>query len=139
LIFDSPGNLYGTTYTGGAAGYGGTVFKLTPGDNDHWSHTILHSFNNRDGSFVYAGVVFDTAGNLWSTTFGYGSDLGSVYKLTPGDNGTWTITVLRTFRDIQVNGGIAFDSAGNVYSTSYAAGNTSGCEGDGCGAVFEVI
>ena len=29
LIFDTSGNLYGTTYNGGAFG-GGTVFEITP-------------------------------------------------------------------------------------------------------------
>ena len=137
LIFDSGGNLYGTTYQGGTAGFAGTVFELTPGGTGNWTETVLHSFNNSDGSFVYAGVVFDSLGNLWGTTSGYGSDLGSIYKLTPNGGGTWAITVLHTFTDIQVNGGVAFDAAGNAYSTSYGGGNLSGCD-EGCGMVFQV-
>jgi len=137
LIFDSAGNLYGTTYQGGTAGFAGTVFELTPGGTGNWTETVLHSFNNSDGSFVYAGVVFDSLGNLWGTTSGYGSDLGSIYKLTPDGGGTWAITVLHTFQDIQVNGGVAFDAAGNAYSTSYGGGNLGGCD-EGCGMVFQV-
>jgi uncharacterized repeat protein (TIGR03803 family) len=138
LVFDSAGSLYGTTYQGGTAGFAGTVFKLTPDGNGKWTETLLHSFNNSDGSFVYAGVVFDSAGNLWGATSGYGPDVGSIYKLAPNGDGTWSITVLHTFNDIQVNGGVAFDAAGNAYSTSYEGGDLSGCGGTGCGMVFQV-
>jgi uncharacterized repeat protein (TIGR03803 family) len=136
LIFDKAGSLYGTTWSGGAHA-AGSVFKLTPGQNGKWTKTTLHSFNGKDGSFVYAGVVFDAAGSLWGTTAGYGSDLGSVYKLSPGSSGQWTITVLRTFTDIQVNGGVVFDATGNVYSTTLQGGSGSTCN-EGCGQVFEL-
>jgi uncharacterized repeat protein (TIGR03803 family) len=135
LTFDKAGNLYGSMWTGGAYAAGG-VFKLTPGQNGAWTETTLHSFNGKDGSFVYAGVVFDSAGNLWGTTAGYGSDLGSVYELIPHANGQWTITVLRTFLDVQVNGGAVLDKSGNIYSTTLQGGNSSCSEG--CGVVFEV-
>ncbi len=138
LVFDPAGNLYGTTWVGGVSG-AGAVFKLTPGQAGTWSETVLHSFNNKDGSFVYAGVVFDTSGDLWGTTSGYGSDLGSVYKLVPNQDGTWATTVLHTFLDRAVNGGVALDGAGNAYSTSSQGGNLSGCGGAGCGTVFEVV
>ena len=64
LVFDAKGNLYGTTVYGGAYGEG-TVFKVTPWGKE----TVLYSFcslsNCRDGAQPYAGVVFDTAGNLY--------------------------------------------------------------------------
>ena len=36
LIFDAAGNLYGTTYSGGAHGHG-TVFELTPNGDGSWT------------------------------------------------------------------------------------------------------
>lgn len=137
LTFDKAGNLYGTTWSGGAH-FVGSVFKLTPATNGKWAETVLHSFNGKDGSFAYAGVIFDTAGNLWGTTAGYGSDLGSIYELTPGSSGQWSFNLVRTFHDTQVNGGVIFDKAGNVYSTSLAGG-TSGVCNNGCGLAFEVM
>jgi uncharacterized repeat protein (TIGR03803 family) len=79
LVRNSVGNLYGTTYNGGAYGYG-TIFKL---DINGWE-TVLHNFSYADGGFPYAGLVRDAAGNLYGTTFqGGSSGAGTVFKLTP--------------------------------------------------------
>jgi len=99
LVFDSSGNLYGTTVNGGAYhtcsdGSGcGTVFRLTPLGNGKWTEKILHSFNDngRDGYWPSASVIFDPAGNLYSTTGRGGSSgsgcggygCGTVFEITP--------------------------------------------------------
>jgi uncharacterized repeat protein (TIGR03803 family) len=76
LIMDSAGNLYGTTESGGANGlYNGTVFKISRAGTE----TILHSFgaNATDGVAPYAGLIMDSAGNLYGTTeFGGASEIG---------------------------------------------------------------
>jgi len=65
LIADSLGNLYGTTQSGGAYGYG-TVFKL----DKTGIETVLYSFTGgKDGSEPWGGLVRDAAGNLYGTTF----------------------------------------------------------------------
>ena len=97
LIFDTAGNLYGTTEEGGAYRCG-TVFKLTPNTNGRWTETVLHSFKGSDGRSPYASLIFDTAGNLYGTTYKGGAHgLGTVFKITPGANGTWAETVLHSF------------------------------------------
>ena len=63
LIKDEAGNLYGTTYSGGAWGMG-VIFKLAPG-----VETVLHTFTGiADGGGPAAGLIQDTAGNLYGTT-----------------------------------------------------------------------
>src|SRR5262249_19526119 len=79
LIRDAEGNLYSTTNTGGAYGYG-TVFKLDP----NGAETVLHSFSTSDGGNPVAGVIRDEAGNLYGTTY----QGGLVYKLDPSGNET---------------------------------------------------
>ena len=60
---DGAGNLYGTTYSDGAYGYG-NVFELTP-HNGSWFYTDLHDFTGgSDGGNPNSNVVFDTSGNL---------------------------------------------------------------------------
>jgi uncharacterized repeat protein (TIGR03803 family) len=91
LVRDSSGNLYGTTYFGGAnhncdVDGCGAVFKLdTKGDE-----TVLHSFTGgADGEFPYAGLTMDSHGNLYGTTQGGGAicytsfTCGVVFKITP--------------------------------------------------------
>ena len=83
LIRDAAGKLYGTTTGGGAYG-GGTVFTLDHSNNV--SHlTVLYSFcsepNCVDGSGP-GGLLRDTAGNLYGTTYGGGANNnGTVFKL----------------------------------------------------------
>src|SRR5208282_5148314 len=64
LIFDSAGNLYGTTSGGGAYGYG-TAFELTLTASGTWSEKILHNFNDngKDGVDPCGSLIFDAAGN----------------------------------------------------------------------------
>jgi uncharacterized repeat protein (TIGR03803 family) len=71
LIFDSIGNLYGTTLDGGPYARG-TVFELLPSADGGWSERVLHTFNDggKDGSYSYASLIFDGSGNLYGTTWG---------------------------------------------------------------------
>lgn len=80
LVQDAAGNLYGTTEKGGCCG-AGTVFKLDPSN----TLTILHDFKGRgDGANPYEGVILDSAGTIYGTTFDGGVDgLGVVYKIVP--------------------------------------------------------
>jgi hypothetical protein len=111
LIFDAAGSLYGTTTGGGTAGFGGTVFKLTPNKDGTWSESVLYSFcsltNCVDGGLPYGGVILDPEGNPYGTTV-YGGNsanncnggnlnCGVVYKLTPKSGGGCTESVLYNF------------------------------------------
>jgi uncharacterized repeat protein (TIGR03803 family) len=77
LVFDAAGNLYGTTY-GGGANNAGTVFELMPETDGGWTESVLHSFelNGTDGANPYASLILDSAGNLYGTT-AYGGTHGS--------------------------------------------------------------
>src|ERR1700722_11737149 len=45
LVADAAGNLYGTTYKGGAYGYG-TVFEVTSSSDGKGKESVLYSFQN---------------------------------------------------------------------------------------------
>jgi uncharacterized repeat protein (TIGR03803 family) len=50
LTFDAAGNLWGTTYSGGAYGRG-IVFELSPDASGNWVERVRHSFGHgTDGS-----------------------------------------------------------------------------------------
>jgi hypothetical protein len=142
LVFDTLGNLYGTTSGGGSPLSGcvistligcGVVFEVTPPSNQGgvWTLTDLYQFvGAEDGGFPYAEVAFDEEQNLYGTTCVAGiSDGGVVFQLVPQGNGLWVETAIASFP----NGAcprapVLIDSAGNLYST------TSG----GAGSAFEL-
>ena len=100
LAFDSSGNLYGTTYYGGANDLG-SVYELSPAGG-LWTETVLYSFKGgTDGSSPISNVVFDDKGNVYGTTSEGGAgqcSCGTVFKLTRGSSGTWTETVVHSFK-----------------------------------------
>jgi uncharacterized repeat protein (TIGR03803 family) len=128
LIEDSSGNLFGTTFAGGASN-DGTVFELPSG-----SGTIitLANFNGTNGANPYAGVIEDISGNLYGTTYAGGANnLGTIFEV---QNGSGRITTLVSFnRSNGANpyGGLIADSSGNLFGA---------CDGGplGFGLVFEL-
>ncbi len=129
VIFDSAGNLYGTTSCNGANG-GGTVFELTP-SGDSWQFNLLYSFNGDCQWGPQDSLAMDAAGNLYGTTFEDGAnDTGSVFKLT-NSNGQWTYTDLYDFpecgpKGADPYGGPVVDGEGNIYGTTTACGASPG-------------
>jgi uncharacterized repeat protein (TIGR03803 family) len=138
LILDSSGNLYGTTFTGGTFG-GGTVFELTPSGGPNWVETILYNFGNgTDGAHPLAGLVFDSAGNLYGTTVGGGViGAGTVFELTPVGGGVWSETILNSFNGgtggSGPQAGVILDSSGDVFGTTAGGGSYGG------GTAYELI
>ena len=127
VIFDSAGNLYGTTMNGGQY-QGGTVFELSPSGSG-WTKTVLHSFQSSEGMSPLGGLIFDASGNLYGTTYagGIGGYAGSVFELSPS-NGGWAFSVLHLFDFSEGEGagpvaGVTLDAAGNLYGTTVGGGS----------------
>jgi uncharacterized repeat protein (TIGR03803 family) len=127
LIFDSSGNLYGTT-AGGGPSFSGTAYELKRGVNGQWTESILHNFNFGDGTSPNAGLVFDSAGNLYGTAFSGGKfGFGTAFELTPTAAEKWTLKVLHNFDGHNSTGDgpygtLMFDKAGNLYGTTVFGG-----------------
>jgi uncharacterized repeat protein (TIGR03803 family) len=126
LIFDSTGNMYGTTQAGGLPPfYAGTVFEMTTGSGG-WTFNLLYSFCPQyhcpGGGGSESGLVFDKEGNLYGTTTGGGDQEyggGVVFELTPGLSDGWDESVLYSFGSwngdgLEHYGTPAFDRAGNI-------------------------
>jgi uncharacterized repeat protein (TIGR03803 family) len=125
-------NIFGTTFNGGAFGYG-TVFKLTAAGKE----TTLHSFNSAfptlDGSYPYAGLTVNKGILYGTTTLGGASNLGTVFSITK----TGSYALLYSFKggsnDGQSpNAGVVFDASGNIFGTTYGGGT------DNAGVVFKL-
>jgi uncharacterized repeat protein (TIGR03803 family) len=167
VVFDSAGNLYGTTYNGGANSCPGilqcgVVFQLKPPlqRGKPWTETVLYVFkgaNYNDGSSPVGGVLFDQAGNLYGTTayggsgdcklFGGRSGCGTVFELVPPKQkgGGWKERVLYSFKGGKDGyfpwGNLTFDSAGNLYGATQYGGGFGSCNApyyQYCGTVFKL-
>jgi len=138
LIFDSSGNLYGTTFGGGVHKVG-TVFELTPSAGGGWTQKVLHAFNKGgDGYNPMASLTFDASGNLWgTTTVGGAYDAGTIFELIPLAGGGWKEEVVHSFNPGIGDGAnpysnVIFDSAGNLFGTTAYGGISTG-------TVYEMI
>ena len=137
LIFDSAGNLYGTTQAGGANS-AGTVFELMPQAGGGWKEKILHSFGGGfDGQSPRGGVILDASGNLYGTTTGGGLyNGGTAFKLIPQVGGAWKEKLLHSFGNgsdgQSPEASLIFDNNGNLYGTTFFGGTSGG------GVAFEL-
>lgn len=134
LIIDGNGNLYGTSYAGGAHG-AGTVFRVSPAGVVN----VVHSFagSPSDGQSPYDAPVRDSAGNLYGTTYSGGSTnncsgrpgCGTVFKVSP----TAGETVLYNFSGGSDGstplGSLTLDPSGDLYGIS---------EGSQLGVMFKI-
>jgi uncharacterized repeat protein (TIGR03803 family) len=123
LIIGRGGNLFGTTVAGGQRSHSsGTVFKVTT----KGVHTVLYSFGSgTDGNTPVAGVVADSAGNLYGTTTSGGvSFLGTVFKVTPDGQET----ILHYFEGgsdgFAPFAGVTLDGEGKLYGTTIRGGTS---------------
>jgi uncharacterized repeat protein (TIGR03803 family) len=159
VVFDSAGNLYGITLSGGDAdcqievGGCGTVFELSPAGDGEWTESTLHEFldSPTDGAVPEAGLVLDNSGNLFGTTNRGGNGklcpyptfgCGTVFELKPAGDGVWNETILHVFgtKDdgLFPAAGLIFDKdRTHLYGTTteggpYATGPSRG------GTVYEI-
>ena len=129
LGIDANGNLFGTTFRGGVAGFG-TVYEI-----DAATHTVttLASFSGANGAHPIAGITIDSNGNLFGTTRDGGpAGAGTAFEIAAGSA---TLTTLATFN--RTNGAapaspLAIDASGNLFGTTTAGGAR------GLGTVFEI-
>jgi uncharacterized repeat protein (TIGR03803 family) len=134
LILDSNGNLFGTTVSGGGSN-SGTVFEVAKGSN---TINTLVSFTGINGQAPNCGLLEDSNGNLFGTTFGTtppaasGPSNGTVFEVLSGSN---TLITLATFGGTGVGtnpeGGLVADSNGNLFGTTVYGGS-------GYGTIFEI-
>jgi len=141
FLFDSKGNLYGTTYAGGnnsctnqnSVGCG-VIFRLTPTGKEN----ALYAFKGTpDAANPSWGLTADASGNGYGTTiYGGTSNLGAVFKISSKG----VESVLHSF------GGTdgSYPQSGLVgvgtsfYSNTALGGNLSCDSPNGCGTIFKI-
>lgn len=127
LMMDAKGNLYGTTYSGGASG-NGVVFELAHKKaKGTWTYRTLWSFTGgNDGGVPAGSLSMDSAGNLYgSTTQGGTGVVGTVFELSPNGK-KWSESVLYNFTGNndggEPMGNVLIGQDGNLYGTTAGYG-----------------
>lgn len=130
LISDASGNLYGTTENGGGANCTingqqgcGTVFKVAPQGNEK----VLYAFQGgHDGSFPFAGLTTDAAGNFYGTTSQGGmAGAGTVFKISTTGNESILLAFDGGSGGSNPFGSLIIDSQGNLYGTTATGGSAN--------------
>lgn len=160
VVFDSAGNLHGTTAAGGSTtacgGFGcGALYELSPTAGGGWQEAIqFHFTNSKSGGEPAGNLFFDTQGNIFGANLLGGTNVddcsggdgglfgcGLVFELSP-DSGGYQESVPLALNSATMGefpfGGVTGDAAGNLYGTTWEGGNLDDCEGYGCGIVFEL-
>jgi len=147
LIQGTDGNFYGTTSDGGSGcGLGcGTIFKVTPAG----SYTLLHTFEETDGSAPAGSLVQGSDGNFYGVTSSGGAVIcqelipcGTVFKITP--QGSFTLLYSFDVTHGATPTSLIQGADGNFYGTASAGGAGHFCPGldslafNGCGTIFEI-
>ncbi len=130
LLIDSNRDLFGVAELGGAHS-AGTAFEVSPVGGKWKMHTLDGFKGMPDAGFPYGGLMSDSTGSLFGTTYyGGANGLGSVFKLTKGSNGKWTEKVLYSFKTgtdgNSPTSTLVFDAHGNLYGTTSAGGDSNG-------------
>lgn len=144
LMMDATGNLYGTTTSGGTAGFG-VVFELSfPSGRP--ALRVLHSFTNAggDGAYPQSALIMDASGNLYGATTSGGGYIhcsvemdqgcGSAFKLSRLGQ-QWKESLLHGFsggNDGAFPSGLVLDADGNLYGDAGSGGNWQ------AGLIFEI-
>jgi uncharacterized repeat protein (TIGR03803 family) len=132
LLIDSSGNLYGTTYSGGASNFG-VVFKV----DSSGTESVLYSFEGgtSDGCYPAGGLIADSSGNLYGMTSSCGaSNYGTVFKLTPSGQET----TLHSFAGGATDGASPYYGRLLMETGGNLVGLTSYGGADNLGALFQL-
>jgi uncharacterized repeat protein (TIGR03803 family) len=136
LVLDEKGNMYGTTYSGGAHGLG-TVFEISAKGKEK----VLYSFTGRpDGDAPQSNLAFDKKGSLYGTTISGGAHgYGVVFKVSRSGKEKVLYSFAGTPDGAAPEAGVVLDGTGNLYGTTTYGGPSqpSKCQ-QGCGVVFKV-
>jgi uncharacterized repeat protein (TIGR03803 family) len=143
LLADAAGDLFGTTFLGGAGGLG-TVFEIAKTRRGYAAApTTLVNFTNdhganADGENPNGGLIADAEGNLFGTTENGGSYEGTVFEIAKTKSGyasapTYLVKFAFGGADgSQPSGSLIADAAGNLFGTTVLGG------ADNDGVVFEI-
>lgn len=130
VIFDSTGNMYGTTFFGGSSGKG-TVFEIVKGAS---KAVTVASFTGDNGAGPKGTLAFNSAGDLVGTTYNGGSsDQGTIFRIPKNTSNIQTMASFTGANGANPFTGVVFDSHGNIFGTTEAGGSS------GKGTVYEIL
>jgi uncharacterized repeat protein (TIGR03803 family) len=134
LIADAAGNLYGTTYYGGADGLG-TVFELVARAHGYRERVLYSFIGGDDGSSSTSTLTFGGDGYLYGTTSAGGGscDCGTIFKVNSKSGKEAVLHAFGGSDGAYPYYGLTRDPSGNFYGTTVQGGAHN------AGTVFEYV
>jgi uncharacterized repeat protein (TIGR03803 family) len=126
---DSAGNIFATAFGVGYPPHG-AVFELTKGSKGSWTETTLHAFSGKggEGAAPNSGLIADSDGNLYGTTY-YGGTYGggAIYVMKKDVGGQWREKTIYSFQGkpdgLGPNWGLTFGPGGDLYGVTTGGGS----------------
>jgi len=129
LTIDAAGDLFGTTFLGGADN-DGTVFEIVKSTG---ALITLATFTGANGASPLSELVSDAAGDLFGTTETGGADNdGTAFEIAKSTGLLSTLATFTGANGAELDGGLTINSAGDLFGTTYYGGANDD------GTVFEL-
>jgi uncharacterized repeat protein (TIGR03803 family) len=150
VAFDSAGNMYGVTVTGGTGNCKhpnlgmpgcGAVYKVVPNSGGGWTESVIYSFTRGGGfaKFPAGNVLFNQASHLVGLSQEGGDGIGTIFELKDNPKQGWQQTILHRFygerNGARPTGSISVGQNGHMFGATEIGGAVGGA---GCGVVFEL-
>jgi uncharacterized repeat protein (TIGR03803 family) len=135
IVFDSRGNAYGSTLTGGASSGNGTIYQLRHIRGELWKFRTLYSFVGDYTGGVQSPLLHIGRGVLYGAGLVGPPGWGGIFKLSPTSSGTWTYSVVYNFPDPADGAypaGLIVDSSGHFFGVTSEGGTYNQ------GVIFEI-
>jgi uncharacterized repeat protein (TIGR03803 family) len=137
LVFDTSGNLFGSSAIGGIYNMGG-IFELSPEAGGGWTEQVILAGNRKEGGNFLGPVAVDSHGALYVEAALSGAyNAGSVYRLALV-SGLWKANVIHAFANStadgnEPSGGLVIGPPNHISGVTQAGGT------HGDGVAFQLV
>ncbi len=138
ILVDKSSNVFASFTIGG--GSGGVLKLSPPTSGSTWLQSVIWSMTSADGYTPNAGMVLDTKGNIFGTTYGdtgISTSMGQMFKLSPPASGKTAWKKSTAWQFPVGSGSVITQSGPTMFNGKFYIANARGESGSGSGSVIE--
>lgn len=138
ILRDPSGSFYGISAAGGAYS-GGTIYKVYLDPTSTWATKVLRSFNPGSETYQPMFSLLNVKKRYYGVLYSGPDEIFQAYPSPT--NRQWMVNHLLDTQNSAFGhdySAISSDGSGNLYGTSGSGGDTTQCNGNGCGVLWEI-